>query len=87
MNTAPQKVTSAWCWALIASEVIVVGYLAASFLLGPKARPNTGVLLSVLVFIATLFLFLGSPFLVRSQGWLAILGWCIAVSAFLFPVL
>jgi hypothetical protein len=34
--------------------------------------------------IAWVFLFFGSPSLVRSQRWLAILGWCIAVGALLF---
>ena len=87
MNTIPRNASLGWRWALIAAEVIVAGYFAAFFLAGSKVRLDADALLSVLIFIAWLFLFLGSPFLVRSQRWLAVLGWCIAVGALLFPVL
>jgi hypothetical protein len=83
----PRKTTLAWRWSLITAEVMVAGYMAASLLAGAKARLDAGALLSVLLFLAWLFLFFGSPFLVRSQKWLAVLGWCIAVGAVLFPAL
>jgi len=38
----------------------------------------------ILAFVAWVFLFFGSPFLVSSQRWLAILGWSMAVGAILF---
>jgi hypothetical protein len=82
-----QRTVIAWRWTLIAAQVIVVAYFAALLSGGRKTRLNPGALLSVLIFIAWLFLFLGSPFLVRSQRWLAVLGWCIAVGALLFPML
>jgi len=88
MNTLPQKATQGWRWALIAAEVIVAGYFATSILAGrSRVGLDVGAPLSVLVFVAWLFLFLGSPFLVRSQKWLAILGWCIAAGVLLFPAL
>jgi hypothetical protein len=87
MDTGPEKPASVWRLILIGAEITVLGYLLASFIAGPKARVDVGVFLSVIIFAACLFLLLGSPFLVRSQRWLAILGWCIAASAFLFPVL
>jgi hypothetical protein len=87
MNTIPQKATLPWRWALIAAEILVVGYCAATMLAGSKVRLNVGAVLGVLIFAAWIFLFLGSPFLVRSQKWLAVLGWCIAVGALLFPIL
>jgi hypothetical protein len=87
MNAPPQKATQGWRWALIAAEVMVAGYYAASISAGRSVRLDVGVPLSVIIFAAWLFLLFGSPFLVRSQKWLAILGWCIAVGAFLFPAL
>src|SRR5205807_6418716 len=69
MSTTPQLRAVAWCWALIAAEGVVVGYFGASLSAGRKVRLDGGALLSVLVFVAWLFLFLGSPFLVRSQRW------------------
>ena len=87
MNTVSQKAVLGWRWALIASEVMVAGYVVVSATVGHKVRLDVGAPLSILVFIAWLFLFLGSPFLVRTQRWLAVLGWCIAVAVLLFPVL
>ncbi len=85
MNTLVQKASLGWRWALIAAEVVVAGHLVGAILAG--GRLNVGAPVAVLVFAAWLFLSLGSPFLVRSQKWLAILGWCIAASVILFPVL
>jgi hypothetical protein len=87
MNLSARKAASGWRLALVASEVTMIGFLAASASAGPKTRINIGLIPSLLVFVAFGFLFLGSPFLVRSQGWLAIVGWCIAASALLFSVL
>ncbi len=71
------------------SESLLATYLVAMLLAGRHARQETGPFLVVgaLVFVAWIFLFFGSPFLVSSQRWLAILGWSIAASAILFPVL
>ena len=76
-------------WALIVSELLLGGYLVATQLTGRHAHRETGAFLvvGILAFVAWVFLFFGSPFLVRSQRWLAILGWCIAVAAIFFPVL
>lgn len=56
---------------------------------GPYMRRYTGVSVfaALLTFAALIFLFFGSPFLVRSQRWLAIVGWCIAVVSILFSML
>jgi hypothetical protein len=56
---------------------------------GRHARQETGPFLVVglLAFAFWVFLFFVSPFLVSTQRWLAILGWSIAASAILFPVL
>jgi len=73
----------------ITSELLLGSYLIAMQLAGGHTRQETGAFLvvGILAFVAWVFLFFGSPFLVRSQRWLAILGWCIAVAAILFPVL
>jgi len=72
-----------WRWILIASELLVVAYLVGALMAGRAARHPSGAFLAIGIaaFVAWVFLFLGSPFLVRSQRWLAILGWCIAVAA------
>ena len=78
-----------WRWTLIVSECVLTAYLAAMHVAGSHARQETGPFLVVgmLASVFWVFLFFGSPFLVSSQRWLAILGWAIAASAILFPVL
>jgi hypothetical protein len=89
MNARIQTASPFWRWALIVSESLLTTYLFEMHLADRHARHETGpfLVLGVLAFIAWIFLFFGSPFLVSSQRWLAILGWSIAVSAILFPVL
>ena len=85
--TAPTtRTTMALRWSLIIAELLVVGYLAGALMAGRAARHPSGgfAVIGVAAFIAWVFLFFGSPFLVRSQRWVAILGWCIAVGALLF---
>ena len=74
-----------WRWILILSELVLAGELIA-IRITPLARHYTGLsaLVAALAGVAWVFLFFGSPFLVRSQRWLAIIGWCIAVAAILF---
>jgi hypothetical protein len=82
--TAPATTTTiAWRWILITAELLVAGYLVGALMTGRAARHPSGALavIGIAAFVAWVFLFLGSPFLVRSQRWLAILGWCIAVAA------
>lgn len=75
-----------WRLILIAAELLVVAYWVGASIAGRAARHPSGAFLVIGIagFVAWVFLFLGSPFLVRSQGWLAILGWCIAVLALFF---
>lgn len=75
-----------WRWILIVAELVVGSYLVTVRWIGLATRqPSTGLaLVGIAVFVAWVFLFLGSPFLVRSERWLAILGWCIAVGALFF---
>ena len=89
MSTHTQTAPLFWRWVLIVSELLLGSYLISMQLAGRHARQETGAFLvvGILAFVAWVFLFFGSPFLVRSQRWLAILGWCIAVAAILFPVL
>ena len=89
MSTRTQAGSMFWRWTLIVSQLLLAAYLVTMHLAGRHARQGTGpfFLVGILAFAAWVFLFLGSPFLVSSQRWLAILGWCIAVGAILFPVL
>lgn len=89
MSTRAPTATVFWRWVLIVSEVLLGGYLVAMQLAGRHGRQETGVFLvvGILAFVAWVFLFFGSPFLVASQRWLAIIGWCIAAAAVLFSVL
>ena len=75
-------------WVLIVSELLLGSYLIVTQLAGRHARQETGpfLVVGILAFVAWVFLFFGSPFLVRSHRWLAILGGCIAASAILIPV-
>ena len=77
-----------WSWALIVSALVVVGENVA-VRVTPYARQYSGVsaLATVVSGVSLVFLFFGSPFLVRSQGWFAIIGWCIAFATILFSVL
>jgi len=65
---------------LVGSYAVVVHSVNLEDLRGSRASAVFG----LAVFGAWLFLFLGSPFLVRSQRWLAILGWFVAVASFIF---
>ena len=75
-----------WRWILIVAEFLVAGYLVAAQLAGRAARHPSGgfAVVGIAAGVAWVFLFFGTPFLVRSQRWLAILGWCIAVAALFF---
>jgi hypothetical protein len=91
MTTPSTQTTIAWRWILIAAELLVAGYMVWSLMAGRAARHPSGAfaVIGIAAFVAWVFLFLGSPFVVRSQRWLAILGWCIAVATFIsfwFPV-
>ena len=77
-----------WRWALIGSEILIV----CNIVFG-RSAPHHRVIISpspiidAAVVVALAFLLFGSPFLVRSQGGLATLGWFVAVSAILAPIL
>jgi hypothetical protein len=89
MATRTQTASPFWRWILIVSELLLGSYLIAMQVAGRHVRQETGAFLVVGICagIAWVFLFFGSPFLVSSQRWLAILGWFIAAAAILFPVL
>ncbi len=89
MSTRIETASRAWRRILICAEFLVLVYTVAMHFGGRHVGQETGpwFVLAILVFAAWAFLFFGSPFLVRSHGWLAILGWGIAVSALLFPML
>ena len=76
-------------WVLIVSELLLGSYLIVMQLAGRYTRQETGpfLVVGILAFVAWVFLFFGSPFLVRSHRWLAILGWFIAATAILIPAL
>jgi len=76
----------AWRWILITAELLVVAYVMSALMAGRAARHPSGAfaVMGISGFVAWVFLFLGSPFLVHSQRWLAILGWCISVAALFF---
>jgi hypothetical protein len=82
MSASTTRTTIAWRRILVTAELLVAGYMAGALMAGRAARHPSGgfVVIGVVAFVAWVFLFLGSPFLVRSQRWLAILGWCIAVA-------
>ena len=86
MITPSTRTTLAWRWILIAAELLVVGNLVGALIAERAARhPSSGIaIVGIAAFVAWVFLFLGSPFLVRSQRWLAVLGWGIAVAALFF---
>jgi hypothetical protein len=88
MTTRIQQTSLFWKWALIVSELVLLGELIATRIT-PLARQFTGVsaMVAVLAGVAWVFLLFGSPFLVPTQRWLAIVGWCIAVAAILLPFL
>jgi hypothetical protein len=87
-NLHPATVSRAWRWALIFSQVILVGYLVA-VRFSPYARSFTTVtlLFAGLAMISNLFLLFASPFLIRSHGRLAMVGCCVAVAAIIFILL
>ena len=89
MNPRPDIRLRIWRWVLISSELVLLAYWTVAVLAGHDARHPTGVLLAVgiVASVAWVFLFIGSPFLVPSQRWLAVLGWCLAVGALFFPLL
>ncbi len=85
MTPSTLRARTRWRWILVTSELLVVGYMIAVRMTGRAARHPSGAFagIGIAAFVAWVFLFLGSPFLVRSQRWLAILGWCIGVAALL----
>jgi hypothetical protein len=86
MTTTSKRATVAWRWVLVVAEFVVASYLLVSRLVAFPADGSMSLTIGfTAVFVAWAFLFFGAPFLVRSHGWLAILGWCIAASVFLFP--
>ena len=89
MTLRTESPSSIWRWILITSESLLVTYMVAAAVTGRDVRHASDgfVVLGILASVAWVFLFLGSPFLVSSQRWLAILGWCIAVVALLFSAL
>lgn len=83
MSSNQKRESVLWRYALIAAELLVVGYTACSLLVGRLTTyPREEFpLIHIAVPVAWVFLFFGSPFLVPSQRGLAVLGWCIAVAA------
>lgn len=90
MNAQPHRFSSFWRWALIVSQLLVITFCVMDRILiaeaGRRAHFTTGpsFIVAVVVFPALLFLLLGSPFLVRSHGPLAIAGWCVGAAALAF---
>ena len=82
---ARSRQSTCWRWALIIAEVLVLGCDIAWVGFGWEAKKTSGTAIgfAAVAGIALFFLFFGSPFLVRSQGGLAILGWCIAFGTIL----
>jgi hypothetical protein len=85
MESRTESPPQFWKWLLLCSELtLVVGIVAERF--GPLARHHTiaSGLLGILTVTAWVFLFFGSPFLLRHQRRLAFSGWCMAVGALLY---
>jgi hypothetical protein len=76
-----KKPFSGWRIALIVSELIV---LFDVLLISLSTSGRDLGIFGFVFFAAWLFLFLGSPFLIRSQKGLALAGWCLAAITFLF---
>ena len=72
-------------WVLIVAVLLVAAELFCVLTVGREPRESLGgfPVLGVAAFVAWLFLFFGSPFLIRFHRHLAILGWCIALLALL----
>ena len=77
--------SSVWRWVLIVAELLVAAELFCVLTVrrAPGEVSGPFLILGVAAFVAWLFLFFGSPFLIRSHRPLAILGWCIALLALL----
>jgi hypothetical protein len=77
-----------WKWMLIVSSLLVI---AANIAVHVKPNidnyPGASMVGAILFGAALVFLFFGSPFLVRSHRWLAIVGWCTAAASILFSAL
>jgi len=75
MSTRTQAASMFWRWVLIVSELLVAANIVVVQLAGRYGLEETGLFLivGILTFGAWVFLFLGSPFLVSSHRWLAIL--------------
>jgi hypothetical protein len=90
MSTQPQVSSAVWRWALIASQLLVATFCVVDRILiaeaGRRAHFSTGpsLIIGILVFPALLFLLFGSPFLVKSEGPVAIIGWCVGAAALAF---
>jgi hypothetical protein len=90
MNARPHPSSRLWRWALISSQVLVVTFCVMDRVLiaeaGRRAHFATGpsLLIGIVSFPALLFLLFGSPFLVRSHGPLAVVGWCVGAAALAF---
>lgn len=84
MSLPAQSASSFWKWALIIASLIVVAEDIA-VRATPYMRRYSGLsgLAGMLTVAALLFLLFGSPFLVRSQRWLAIVGWFVAAASIL----
>jgi hypothetical protein len=84
----PAAVSRIWSCALILAQVSLVAYLAAACF-SPYARSFSTVplLFAGLAIVSQAFLLFISPFLIRSQGKLAILGCCVGVAATLSQVI
>jgi hypothetical protein len=89
MTPRTQKSSRNCRWILITSELVLATDLLAAVTAGRDVRHETSafLLVGICASVAWAFLCFGSPFLVSTQRWLAILGWCIAVGAVLLPVL
>jgi len=80
-----------WRWTLIVAELLVTTFTVFVMTIGRRENSLTHSMpvqvIGLFSGIAVLFLLFGGPFLVRSQGGLAILGWIVAATAILVPIL
>ena len=89
MITHGQCPSRFWRSALIVSQVMVAGGLLWSWAARRSAGlgGGWGLAVDIPVGVAWVFLFLVSPFLVASQGKLAIAGWCLGFGALIWGAL
>ena len=85
-NSVERRSQFPWRWLLILSETLVACFTVFVHLANHhEGTMSPSPFIDLTAGVAIIFLLFGSPFLVRSHGGLAILGWIIGAAAILTP--